>query len=112
MRQALELIGDLQALRGILPEYELAERARAILERADMKPLDLAEFLAEKGFTGPRLMRSVGTFGKTVKEAYIAHYGYEPIKTHIVISGEIRPVCAYLEIDRDLIEDAFVEWLS
>ncbi len=112
MLQALDHIRELQAMRGLVPEYELAEKARAIFERADMKPIDLAEFLAQKGYTGFRLAQAVGTFGKAVKEAYVDRYGYEPLKTHIVANGDVRPVAAYIEADRELIEDAFEGWLS
>lgn len=112
MRQALEEIADLQALRGILPEYELASRARAILDRNGNKPIDLAVFLAAKGYANYRLAAAVGTFGKVVKHAYVEKYGVEPIKTHIVVNGDVRPVYAYLEVDRELIEDAYQEWLS
>ncbi len=110
MQQALDAIRELQDLRGILPEYELASRARAIFEREGMKRIDLGDFLNQKGYTGYRLAQAVGTFGKAVKSAYVEEHGVPPIKAHILVNGDVRPVAWYLEMDRNLIETVFATW--
>lgn len=112
MQQVMDALRELQEARGIIPEYELAERARAILERSDMQRLDVADYLTEKGYSGYRLAQTVGTFGKAVKAAYREQYGHQPMKTHILVNGDVRPVNAYIEADRGLFDTTFEEWLS
>jgi hypothetical protein len=110
MKQAMQMIRELQEARGLVPEWELAERARAIFERSDMKPLDLTEFLAAMGLRGARLAHAMGTFPKAVANAYRDHYGYEPIKTVVPAAGSLRMVNAYVEADRELIEATYRLW--
>jgi hypothetical protein len=110
MKQAMQMIRELQEARGLVPEWELAERARAIFERSDMKTLDLAEFLVSKGLKGARLAHAMGTFPKAVAAAYRDHYGYEAIKTLVPAAGSLRKVNAYVEADRPVIEAAYRSW--
>jgi hypothetical protein len=106
----LELIHELQKKRGILPDFELAERARQILDRTGLKRIDLAIYLQDHGYEGSRLAQAVGTFGKAVKDAYRARYGCDPIKATEVVGNDVRPVFHYLEADRPLIDETFAGW--
>jgi hypothetical protein len=110
MKQAMQMIRELQEARGLVPEWELAERARAIFERSDMKPLELADFLRSKGLRGARLAHAMGTFPKAVAVMYRDHYGYEPIKTVVPAAGSLRMVNAYVEADRPVVEAAYRSW--
>lgn len=106
----LELIHELQKKRGILPERDLAERARQILDRTGLKRIDLADYLAEHGYEGARLAQAVGTFGKALKDAYREHYGCDALRATELIAGEWKPVTHYLEADRPLIDTTFARW--
>lgn len=110
--QAMEKLRELQEARklDVLTEYELAERARAILDRSEMRTLDVTEYLMDKGYEGAPLMRAVGRFGALVKIAYVREYGRPPLRTHIVVNHDVRPVNAYLETDRPLFDRVFEEW--
>ncbi len=104
------MLRELQEARGLVPEWELAERARAVFERSEMRPLELAEFLSAKGLRGARLAHAMGSFPKVVARTYRERYGFDPIKMVQPLAGDLRMVNAYVEDDRELIESAFRVW--
>ena len=101
---------QLAVRKDLISSAEAAHRARAILDRAKMTPIDLAHFLSEKGYEGHRLLSAVGSFGRMVKAAYTEEYGRPPMRVEQVINGEQRLVNAYLELDRDMIEKVYEVW--
>lgn len=110
-QEALDLLEELRVARDAdhISEWEVRERAAAILDRGPLKPLDLVEYLQQQGFLPVRIAREIARFGAAVKAAYRAEYGSDPLKRHILIRGEQVAVMAYVEDDRDLIDDAFAD---
>lgn len=108
---AVVALRELQEARGVLPETELAFRARQILDRADLQELDLVVFLASHGYAGARLMRAAGAFGRALSESYLEVHGVRPVKAEVFVPGVgRRHVNIYLESDRQLVESTFAEW--
>jgi hypothetical protein len=107
-------IAELQEVhdRGLLGDVEVARRARAILDRSDLKAIDLVEYLRERGYRGARLVRAAGLFGRAVAEAYRVEHGVKPLKVETFVEhlGDTRSVNAYLEADRPLLDATFAEW--
>lgn len=103
---AIGALRELSAARGLLDHWELAQRATAILDRSELRPLSIVDYLQQKGVDGPALARMVGKFAPRVKSAYVAKYGVEPLHRLELIPalGERRPVHAYLETDRPLFD--------
>jgi hypothetical protein len=109
---ALLALRELQEARGLLSEVESARRAREILDRADLKPIGLVEFLKERGYEGPRLVRAAGSFGRALGDAYLAEHGVRPLKAAAWVEHlrDTRAANVYLEVDRPLMEATFAEW--
>jgi hypothetical protein len=108
----LEVLAELQAARGLVPEPELARRAREVLNRGGMRELDVVEFLRGRGFEGPELMRAAGSFGRALADEYLAEHGVRPLKAEVFVEhlNARRMVNVYLECDRPLVERVFAGW--
>jgi hypothetical protein len=110
--RALTALRELQTAEPLLPAWEIARRARAILDRAELKPFTVTEYLTAAGIGGPALVRGVGEFGRLVAEAYRREHGVEPLRVerfqeHL---GQTRRVCEYLEVDRPLVDRVYAAW--
>jgi hypothetical protein len=103
---------ELQHAAPLLPAMDAAHRARAILDRADLKPFTVVEFLAPLGYSGPGLYRAAVTFGDLVSDEYLKAHGVRPLKVERLDdeSKSLRRVCEYLEVDRPLIEAVYAAW--
>jgi len=112
--RALQALREIQTAADVLPAAEVARRARQILDREDLKPFTIVDFLIEEGFSGPALVRAAGQFGHLVAVAYRAEHGVEPLRVerHIEHVGQTRRVCEYLEVDRPLIRAVFDRWMG
>jgi len=110
--RALDALRELQHAAEILPAFEAAHRARAILDRADLAPFTVVDFLTPLGYSGPALYRAAATFGNAVSDAYLAAHGVRPLKVERLDdeSKALRRVCEYLEVDRPLIEAVYAAW--
>jgi hypothetical protein len=93
--------------KGLLNPLEVHTRTTAILDRTELRPLDLVEFLREKGHTEFELFRLIGEFGKAVKRRYAEVHGHEPLQRLGDAGGRARPVYAYVDDDLPLIEDVY-----
>jgi hypothetical protein len=96
----------------VLGQAEVARRARAILDRAELAELDLVEFLKSKGYEGYFLFQAAADFGKALAGEYRRERGKAPIKAERFVEhlGQTRSVNLYLELDRELVENAFTRW--
>lgn len=109
---ALLALRELQETDGVLPEVERARRAREILDRADLKPIDLVGYLRDRGHHGAGLVRAAGDFGRALSDAYLAEHGVRPLRVEVFVEqlGTTRSVNAYLEADRPLIDATYAGW--
>jgi hypothetical protein len=105
---ALWALHELSVAAPMLDPWTVANRCTAILDRAELKPLDLVTFLEEeRDIHGAQLARLVDPFARKVKSLYVAQWGVNPLKKLEVIDGKQRRVNAYLEEDRALFERAY-----
>lgn len=103
-----------QAARGIVDPAHLEAKARVILaqgmgEHAQLDPgntpLYTSDFLKSKNLSQKQTKKISGTFGKRVKAAYILEHGIEPGTYPMNLpNGQVRPVLAYTEKDRPIME--------
>ncbi|MGV9540860.1 hypothetical protein ACWDSF_06005 [Nocardia beijingensis] len=110
----------IQAARGLIDEGHLETKARIVLARglgeapeldAATTPLYAQSFLEEKGLTRARIKAVSGPFGKRVKAAYIREHGVEPKQYPLETgNGQVRPVNAYTEADRPLLEAIWAKY--
>lgn len=109
---AMVALRELQAARGTLSERECARRAREILDRAELKPIGLVEYLRGRGYSGAELVRAAGSFGRALGDAYLAEHGVRPLKADVWIEQlqDWRAANTYLEVDRPLMDATFAEW--
>jgi hypothetical protein len=109
---AIAALDELRAAGEYLSQAEVARRARAILDRADLAELDLVEFLKSKGYSEYFLFVAAADFGKALAAEYKQIRGVSPVKAERFIEhlGDTRTVCTYLELDRELVENAFTRW--
>jgi hypothetical protein len=116
--RALAALRELQTAqagsRPLLPEPEAAKRARAILDRADLKPFTIVEYLVAAGYSGSALYHASVGFGAAVSDAYLSAHGVRPLKVERVDeeSGQPRSVCEYLEVDRPLLDGVYASWVE
>jgi hypothetical protein len=112
--RALAALRELQTAADALPAVEVARRARQILDREDLQPFTIVEFLTAEGISGPALVRAAGEFGHLVAVAYRAEHGVEPLRVERYLEhlGQTRRVCEYLEVDRPLIRAVFDRWMG
>ncbi|MEV6432899.1 phage antirepressor [Nocardia sp. NPDC051463] len=112
----------IQAARGLIDEGHLETKARLVLARGlgeapeldeATTPLYAQTFLEEKGLSRQRIKAVSGPFGKRVKAAYILEHGVEPKQYPLeTANGQVRPVNAYTESDRALMEDIWTRYYS
>jgi hypothetical protein len=116
--RALAALRELQTAqagsRPLLPEPEAAKRARAILDRADLAPFTIVEYLVAAGYSGPALYHASVGFGAAVSDAYLTEHGVRPLKVERLDeeSGQPRSVCEYLEVDRPLVDGVYATWVE
>lgn len=100
----------------ISPDY-LEAKARIVLARAmgdtpeieaSARPLYIQDYLREKGATADEVKRCSSSFGRYVREDYVAERGVEPGKRFDeTSSGQVREVYAYTEADRPIFDRAW-----
>lgn len=101
---ARQLLSELREASDLLPAWEVAERASAILDRSTLKPLDVTQYVTEYGFEGYALAVWVGRFSDRLRDEFIREHGTPPLKRLTLIAGELRRVYAYVEDDRKLFD--------
>lgn len=107
----------LDILKNIIAKDYLEARARTILARAmgdtpeieaSARPLYVQDYLREKGATRDEVKRCSSSFGRYVREDYVAERGVEPGKRFDETpSGQVREVYAYTEADRPIFDHAW-----
>lgn len=113
----MEQMELLQAAEGLVHPDFLEAKTRIVLAREmgetpeldpESRPLYVQDYLKEKQLGSRELQRRGGTFGKQLKQAYIATHGCEPKRADITTgSGQIRKVYAYTEADRPLFDQVW-----
>lgn len=113
----MEQMELLQAADGLVHPDFLEAKTRIVLAREmgetpeldpASRPLYVQDYLKEKQLGSRELQRRGGTFGKQLKQAYIATHGCEPKRADITTgSGQIRIVYAYTEADRPLFDQVW-----
>lgn len=103
--------------RGIIDDDYLDAKARIVLARAmgdtpeieaGARPLYIQDYLREKGATRDEVKRCSSSFGKYVREDYVAERGVEPGKRFDETpSGQVREVYTYTEADRPIFDRAW-----
>ena len=107
---AVGLLRELSAARSLLDPFTLAERATAILDRSVLAPLDPTGFLVSKGLSGVALARIMPAYSTRLVKLYEAAHGAPPLRRLIMLTGVgLRPVNAYIEQDRPLLERAWAD---
>ena len=110
----------IQAAKGLIDEGHLEAKARIVLARglgeapeldAASTPLYAQTFLEGKGLTRQRIKAVSGPFGKRVKAAYVLEHGTDPVQYPLETgNGQVRPVNAYTESDRPLLESVWSKY--
>lgn len=108
-----------QAAKGLIHPDHLEAKARVILARGlgegavldpARAPLYCKDFLASKNVSRSRIASIASQFGKKVKAAYIEANGVEPEMYPLTLpNGQTRPVRAYTEADRSLLEQVWLD---
>lgn len=107
----------LDILKNVIARDYLEAKARIVLARAmgdtpeieaSARPLYIQDYLREKGATADEVKRCSSSFGKYVREDYVAERGVEPGKRlDETPSGQVREVYAYTEADRPIFDRAW-----
>ena len=107
----------LDILKNIIAKDYLEAKARIVAARAmgdtpeieaKARPLYIQDYLRERGATRDEVKRCSSSFGKYVKEDYVAERGVEPGKRFDeTSSGQVREVYAYTEADRPIFDRAW-----
>jgi prophage antirepressor-like protein len=107
----------LDILKNVIAKDYLEAKARIVLARAmgdtpeieaSARPLYIQDYLREKGATRDEVKRCSSSFGKYVREDYVAERGVEPGKRFDeTSSGQVREVYAYTEADRPIFDRAW-----
>ena len=107
----------LDILKNVIAKDYLEAKARIVLARvmgdtpeieAGARPLYIQDYLREKGATRDEVKRCSSSFGKYVREDYVAERGVEPGKRFDETpSGQVREVYAYTEADRPIFDRAW-----
>lgn len=107
----------LDILKNVIATDYLEAKARIVLARAmgdtpeieaSARPLYIQDYLREKGATADEVKRCSSSFGKYVREDYVAERGVEPGKRFDeTSSGQVREVYAYTEADRPIFDRAW-----
>lgn len=115
--QARALMELCQAAKGLIHPDHLEAKARIILARgmgehaeieSGRRPLYAQDYLKEKNLSDKKLKSIAGMFGKRCKAAYVERHGVEPEKYDLTVgNGQVRPVLAYTEADRPLLDEVW-----
>lgn len=107
----------LDILKNIIARDYLEAKAKIVLARtmgdtpeieAGARPLYNQDYLREKGATRDEVKRCSSSFGRYVREDYVAERGVEPGKRlDETSSGQVREVYAYTEADRPIFDRAW-----
>lgn len=107
----------LDILKNVIAKDYLEAKAKIVLARAmddtpeieaSARPLYIQDYLREKGATRDEVKRCSSSFGKYVREDYVAERGVEPGKRlDETPSGQVREVYAYTEADRPIFDRAW-----
>lgn len=107
----------LDTLKNVIARDYLEAKAKIVLARtmgdtpeieASARPLYIQDYLREKGATRDKVKRCSSSFGKYVREDYVAERGVEPGKRFDETpSGQVREVYAYTEADRPIFDRAW-----
>lgn len=107
----------LDILKNVISKDYLEAKARIVAARAmgdtpeieaGARPLYIQDYLREKGATRDEVKRCSSSFGRYVREDYVAERGVEPGKRlDETSSGQVREVYAYTEADRPIFDRAW-----
>lgn len=107
----------LDTLKNVIARDYLEAKAKIVLARtmgdtpeieAGARPLYIQDYLREKGATRDEVKRCSSSFGRYVREDYVAERGVEPGKRFDeTSSGQVREVYAYTEADRPIFDRAW-----
>lgn len=107
----------IDTLKNVIARDYLEAKARIVLARAmgdtpeieaSARPLYIQDYLREKGATRDEVKRCSSSFGRYVREDYVAERGVEPGKRFDeTSSGQVREVYAYTEADRPIFDRAW-----
>ena len=107
----------LDILKNVIAKDYLEAKARIVAARAmgdtpeieaGARPLYIQDYLREKGATRDEVKRCSSSFGRYVREDYVAERGVEPGKRlDETSSGQVREVYAYTEADRPIFDRAW-----
>lgn len=107
----------LDILKNVIARDYLEVKARIVAARAmgdtpeieaSARPLYIQDYLREKGATRDEVKRCSSSFGRYVREDYVAERGVEPGKRlDETPSGQVREVYAYTEADRPIFDRAW-----
>lgn len=107
----------LDILKNVIAKDYLEAKARIVAARAmgdtpeieaSARPLYIQDYLREKGATRDEVKRCSSSFGRYVREDYVAERGVEPGKRFDeTSSGQVREVYAYTEADRPIFDRAW-----
>lgn len=107
----------LDILKNVITKDYLEAKARIVLARAmgdtpeieaSARPLYIQDYLREKGATRDEVKRCSSSFGRYVREDYVAERGVEPGRRFDeTSSGRVREVYAYTEADRPIFDRAW-----
>lgn len=111
-----------QIAKGLIHPDHLEAKARVILARGlgeapeldpGTRPLYAQQFLKEKNLSAKQMRSKASVFGKRLKKAYVEKYGRDPQKYDLDLSnGQTRPVNAYTEADRPLMEQVWAQYFE
>lgn len=111
-----------QIAKGLIRAEHLEAKARVILarglgEKPELDPVDrplyAQQYLKEKNLSAKQMRSKASIFGKRLKKAYIEKYGRDPEKYDLDLSnGQTRPVNAYTEADRPLMDAVWSEYFE
>jgi len=108
-QEAIERLRELQVSAPVLSPWTVAERATAILDRSTLRPLELEDYLIEHGIKDHALAQAMSRFAMSVRQVYFRTYGVWPIKKDAVVNDVHKRVNAYIEEDRGVFAEAFLE---
>lgn len=111
-----------QIAKGLIRAEHLEAKARVILarglgEKPELDPVDrplyAQQYLKEKNLSAKQMRSKASIFGKRLKKAYVEKYGRDPEKYDLDLSnGQTRPVNAYTEADRPLMDAVWSEYFE
>ena len=106
-----------QVAKGLIHPDHLEAKARIVLARGlgeapeldpGTRPLYAQDYLKEKNLSAKQRRSKAPMFGKRLKKLYVEKYGREPQKYDMDMqNGQVRPVNAYTEADRPLMDEVW-----